>query len=96
MKADQSTLALAALPMNKFSLTLARVPFLLHTYLLGRTAIKQAVSYESSPSLHIEEARLVECPSGPSPGEFLMVFLTPEAQSFFINGIALCDASEKN
>jgi hypothetical protein len=40
--------------------------------------------YESSPSLHIEAARLVECPSGPSLGEFLVVFLTSEV-SFFIN-----------
>jgi hypothetical protein len=56
--------------------------FPLHTYLLGRTAIKQAVSLESSPPLHSGVARSYELPSGTSPGEFLMVFLTLEV-SFF-------------
>ncbi len=50
--------------------------FFWYTYLLRNWAIKYALVYESSPSLHIEAARLVECPSGPSLGEFLVVFRT--------------------
>ena len=40
--------------------------------------IKKTVSYNSNPALHIAEIRVVECPSGPSPAQFLMVFLTKE------------------
>ena len=52
--------------------------FLLHTYLVGATVIKKTVCYNSSPTLHIVEARVIECPSGPSLAEFLMVFLISE------------------
>ena len=61
--------------------------------LVGATAIKKAVCYDSSPALHIAEARVVECPSGPSPAEFLMVFLTLEV--LFIGGFAICGTSKK-
>ena len=44
--------------------------------------IKKTVCYDLSPTLHIVEARVVECPSGPSPAEFLMVSLFARPISF--------------
>ena len=69
--------------------------FLLHTYLVGATVIKKTVCYDSSPALHIAEARVIELSSGTSLAQFLMVFLTFEASYIFIDAIATCGASEK-
>ena len=39
--------------------------------------IKTTVCYDSSPALHIAEARVIELPSGTSLAQFLMAFLSP-------------------
>ena len=57
--------------------------------------IKKTVCYDSSPALHIAEARVIELSSGTSLAQFLMVFLTFEAFYFFIDAIATCGASKK-
>ena len=48
--------------------------FSLHTYLVGVLAIKNAGDYDSSPTLHIVVARVVQSPSGAWPAEFLLAF----------------------
>ena len=48
--------------------------FFLHTYLVGATAIKKAVCYDSSPALHSAAARVIELLSGTSLAQFLMVY----------------------
>ena len=58
--------------------------------------IKKTVCYDSSPALHIAEARVIELPSGTSLAQFLMVFLTSEALILFINAGASCDGLEKS
>ena len=55
--------------------------------------IKKTVCYDSSPALHIAEARVIELPSGTSLAQFLMVFLTLEA--LFIVVVALCGTAKK-
>ena len=55
--------------------------------------IKKTVCYNLSPTLHIVEARVVECPSGPSPAEFLMVILTLEV--LFIHVFATSNILKK-
>jgi hypothetical protein len=73
---SQLTCDASAAPANtQISISPLTSLSLLHTYLLGRTAIKQAVPLRLSPSLHREAAKSYDLPSGTSPGEFLMVFL---------------------
>ena len=55
--------------------------------------IKKTVCYNSSPTLHIVEARVIECPSGPSLAEFLMVFLALEV--LFIVACTWCTIMKK-
>jgi hypothetical protein len=45
---------------------------LLHTYLLEAMALTNAYCCDTSPSLHIEAARIVGFPSGTPSGEFLI------------------------
>ena len=47
--------------------------FLLHTYLVGETVIKETVFCYPSSALHIVEARIVELSSGISSAQFLLV-----------------------
>ena len=61
----------------------------LHTYLVGATVIKKTVCYDSSPALHIAEARVIELSSGTSLAQFLMVFLTQRGFTFFSSMLAL-------
>ena len=44
--------------------------------------IKKTVCYDSSPALHIAEARVIELSSGTSLAQFLMVLLTFEVFTF--------------
>lgn len=67
----------------------------LHTYLVGATAIKKAACHDSSPALHIAEARIVELASATSPAEFLLAF-TPIASASFIIVVAIRDPLEKD
>ena len=69
------------------------ISFLLHTYLVGAIVIKKTVCYDSSPALHIAEARVIELPSGTSLAQFLMV--CPRSRCLFIVVVALCDAAKK-
>ena len=46
--------------------------------------IKKTVCYDSSPALHIAEARVIELSSGTSLAQFLMVSLTFEAFLFIM------------
>ena len=58
--------------------------------------IKKTVCYDSSPALHIAEARVIELSSGTSLAQFLMVFLTLRGFTIlFINAGALRDGLEK-
>ena len=54
--------------------------------------IKKTVCYDSSPALHIAEARVIELLSGTSLAQFLMVLLP---QTLFIVVVAWCDAAKK-
>ena len=51
--------------------------------------IKKTVCYDSSPALHIAEARVIELPSGTSLAQFLMV------RKIFHHAGALSDSLEK-
>ena len=53
--------------------------------------IKKTVCYDSSPALHIAEARVIELSSGTSLAQFLIVYLPIS----FHHAGALCDGLEK-
>ena len=58
--------------------------------------IKKTVCYDSSPALHIAEARLIELSSGTSLAQFLMVRLHLKRLLLFIDVLASCEALEKS
>ena len=68
--------------------------FLPHTYLVGATVIKKTVCYDSSPALHIAEARVIELPSGTSLAQFLMALRHQDA-CFHHCHIATCNVLTK-
>ena len=47
----------------------------LHTYLVDVQVLTNTLNGDTRPPLHIGASRIVECPSGLSPGEFLIAFL---------------------
>ena len=58
--------------------------------------IKKTVCYDSSPALHIAEARVIELSSGTSLAQFLMVRLHLKRLLLFIDVLALSEALEKS
>ena len=58
--------------------------------------IKKTVCYDSSPALHIAEARVIELSSGTSLAQFLMVRPHLKRLLLFIDVLASCEALEKS